>query len=103
MSRAAVVDGAGVAPPPRPFSRAVWAGDLLYVSGQTGTDAASGRLVEGGIGGETRKVLANLSAVLQAAGLGMEDVVKANVYLVDMEEFAAMNGVAPSSICSGRR
>lgn len=74
-----------------PYSRAVWAGDLLLCSGQTPIDPATGALVEGDVGTQTMRVFDNLEAVLQDAGLTMDDVVKCNVYLTDMADFAAMN------------
>jgi len=75
-----------------PYSHAVVAGDLVFCSGQTPIDPASGRLVDGGIGDQTRQCLANLFSVLEAAGLGPDDVTKVNVYLTDMADFDAMNG-----------
>ena len=74
-----------------PYSQAVWAGDLLYCSGQTPIDLATGALVTGGIGEQTTRCFANLAAVVQAAGLSMADVIKVNVYLTDMANFPAMN------------
>ena len=76
-----------------PYAQAIVAGDLVFCGGQVGLDPASGRLVAGGIEAETARVLENLSAVLAAAGLGLGDVVKTTVYLADLGEFAAMNGV----------
>lgn len=76
-----------------PYSHAVHAGELLFLSGQTPLDPATGKLVEGDVAAQTTQVFANLRAVLQAAGKSFDDVVKANVYLVDMADFAAMNGV----------
>ena len=76
-----------------PYAQAVAAGDLVFCAGQVGLDPASGRLVPGGVEAETARVLENLAAVLAAAGLGLGDVVKTTVYLVDLGEFAAMNAV----------
>ena len=76
-----------------PYSHAVWAGKLLYLSGQTPLDPATGELAKGDIGAQTEQCFRNLFAVLQAAGLGTNDVVKVNVYLTDMANFAAMNSV----------
>ncbi len=76
-----------------PYSHAVWAGELLYLSGQTPLDPATGALVPGDVGAQTTQVFANLAAVLDAAGRTFDDVVKANVFLVDMADFAAMNAV----------
>jgi 2-iminobutanoate/2-iminopropanoate deaminase len=82
-----------------PYSRAVWAGPLLYCSGQTPIDPATGALIEGdpsassgqAVEAQTMRVFDNLEAVLEDAGLSMDDVVKCNVYLTDMADFAAMN------------
>ena len=82
-----------------PYSQAVsvslpeGASGLVFFSGQIGLDPAAGQLVEGGIEAETARVLDNLRAVLEAAGLTMADVVKTTVFLVDLGEFAAMNEV----------
>ena len=74
-----------------PYSHGVWADGLLYLSGQTPVDPATNALVAGDIGDQTRQCLANLFAVLDAAGLTTDDVVKCNVYLVDMADFPAVN------------
>ena len=66
---------------------------LVYLSGQTPLDPATGRLAEGGAAEQTERTFANLGKVLEAAGLGFDDVVKVNVFLTDMRDFAAMNEV----------
>jgi 2-iminobutanoate/2-iminopropanoate deaminase len=66
---------------------------LVYTSGQVGIDPSTGELVAGAIREQTTRVLANLTAVLRGAGLGLGDVVKTTVYLADMADFAAMNEV----------
>ena len=76
-----------------PYSHAVEAGDLVYLSGQTPLDSATGKLVEGDIAAQTEQCFKNLFAVLASAGLSEADVVKANVFLTDMGNFAAMNQV----------
>jgi 2-iminobutanoate/2-iminopropanoate deaminase len=76
-----------------PYSHAVQSGDLVYLSGQTPIDSTTGKLVEGDIAAQTRQCFQNLFRVLEAAGLGPDDVVKVNVYLTDMRDFAAMNEV----------
>ncbi|CEG25764.1 RidA family protein [Bacillus sp. B-jedd] len=76
-----------------PYSHAVDAGELVYLSGQTPIDPSTGELTKGGIGEQTRQCFANLFAVLEAAGLTSDDVVKVNVYLTDMNNFADMNEV----------
>lgn len=80
-------------PPIGPFSHAVHAGEMVYLSGQTGTDATTGGLAPGGVGAQTEQVFSNLGAVLKALGLGFEHVIKCNVYLTEMSNFAAMNAV----------
>jgi len=76
-----------------PYSHAVRAGDLVFLSGQTPLDPATGELVEGGLAAQAERCLDNLFGVLAAAGLGPDDVVKVNVFLTDMADFAAMNEV----------
>ena len=76
-----------------PYSQAVESGGLVFCSGQIGLDPASGQLVAGGTVAEAERVLQNLAAVLAAAGLGLEHVVRTTVYLVDLADFAAVNDV----------
>ena len=75
-----------------PYSQAVEAGGLVFVSGQLPIDPATGAFPEG-IEAQTRQSLTNAKAILAAAGLGMENVVKTTVFLKDMNDFAAMNAV----------
>jgi 2-iminobutanoate/2-iminopropanoate deaminase len=76
-----------------PYSQAVRTGNTLYLSGQLAIDPATGELVKGGIETETRQVLENLKAVLEAAGYSLENVVSCQVFLADMDDFTAMNKV----------
>ena len=76
-----------------PYSQAVVAGGLVFASGQIPLEARTGEFVAGGIREQTEQVMRNLSAVLQAAGSGLERVLKATVYLADMADFAEMNEV----------
>ena len=76
-----------------PYSQAVRAGQLLFCSGQIPIDPTTGELAGSDVAGQTRQVLANLSAVLAAAGATFRHVVKTTVYLADMSDFAAMNDV----------
>lgn len=76
-----------------PYSHAVEAGDVVYLSGQTPLDPSTGALVAGGVPAQAEQCFRNLFGVLAAAGLSPDDVVKVNVYLVDMGDFAAMNAV----------
>jgi 2-iminobutanoate/2-iminopropanoate deaminase len=80
----------GLATPPFPFSPVVASGDLVWTAGQVGTDA-SGALVEGGAGAQTRRALENVRLCLEAAGCGLDDIVKVNAYLADMDDFDAYN------------
>jgi 2-iminobutanoate/2-iminopropanoate deaminase len=80
-----------------PYSQAVHIGNLLYTSGQVALDPATGNLVSGGIEAQTTRVLANLKAVLAAAGLDFAHVVKTTVFLKDMADFAAVNALYAQS------
>jgi 2-iminobutanoate/2-iminopropanoate deaminase len=81
-----------------PYSQAIRAGDLLFVSGQIPLDPATGSLVEGDVAVQARRVMDNLAAILDAAGASFADVVKTTVYLLDMDDFAAMNAVYASYV-----
>jgi 2-iminobutanoate/2-iminopropanoate deaminase len=76
-----------------PYNLAVDTGATLYVSGQIPLDPATGKLVPGNVKAQAEQVFANLKAVLGASGLGLDHVLKATVFLVDMNDFAAMNEV----------
>ena len=76
-----------------PYSQAVAAGGLLFLSGQIALVPETGQLCEGGIEVQTEQLIANLRAVLQAAGCGLGDVVKTTCYLTDLNNFAAFNEV----------
>jgi 2-iminobutanoate/2-iminopropanoate deaminase len=76
-----------------PYSQGIATDQLLFTAGQAALDPASGTLVEGGIEPETERVMANLTAVLDAAGCGWADVVKTTIFLVDMGDFATVNEI----------
>ena len=76
-----------------PYSQAIEAGGLVFASGQIPIDPGTGQFVAGGIAEQTEQVLKNLEAVLEAAGSGLDRVVKTTVFLASMDEFAAMNEV----------
>jgi 2-iminobutanoate/2-iminopropanoate deaminase len=76
-----------------PYSQAIRAGGFVFCSGQIPLDPLTGEFVAGGVAEQTEQVLRNLSAVLEAAGTGLERVVKTTVFLADMNDFAAMNEV----------
>ena len=76
-----------------PYSQAVIANGFVFTSGQIPIDPTTGQFVSGGIAEQTQQVLKNLKAVLEAAGTGLQQVVKTTVYLADMQDFTAMNEV----------
>lgn len=76
-----------------PYSQAVRSGDLLFTSGQIGLDPKSGQMVAGGIAEQTERVLQNLKAVLEKAGLDLVHVAKTTIFLKSMSDFAAVNEV----------
>ena len=75
------------------YSPAIDTGSLVFLAGQIGLDPSTGELVEGGIEAQTERVLHNVQAVLDAAGLSMADVVKTTCFLADIADFEAFNGV----------
>ena len=76
-----------------PYSQGVGAGGIVITSGQIPLDPATGNFVEGGVAEQTRQSLLNVQAILAAAGLTLENVIKTTVFLKDMNDFAAMNEV----------
>ena len=76
-----------------PYSQAIRAGQLLFLSGQVPLDPATGQLVGGDIAAQTRRVMDNLGAVLNAAGLSFADIVRTTIFLADINDFAAVNDV----------
>jgi 2-iminobutanoate/2-iminopropanoate deaminase len=76
-----------------PYSQAIKAGNLLFLSGQIPLDPATGNLVEGDVEAQTRQVFANIGAILEAAGASFDAVVSATVYLADMNDFGKVNEI----------
>ena len=76
-----------------PYSQGIVTDGLLFTAGQASLDPLSGEIVEGGIGPETERVMANLTAILDAAGATWADVVKTTVFLVDIGDFATVNAI----------
>ncbi|MFQ5650455.1 MAG: RidA family protein [bacterium] len=76
-----------------PYSQAVQAGPLLFVSGQIGLDAQSGELVSGDVKTQSKQVMENLRRVIEAAGASLDEVVKCTIYLKNMADFAVVNEV----------
>lgn len=76
-----------------PYSQAIHAGGFIFYSGQIPLDPESGEIVEGGIVDQTKRVMANMQAVLHASGRDFHDVVKVTIYLTDLADFAAVNEI----------
>jgi len=76
-----------------PYSPAIRAGQLLFVSGQIALDPATGQMTAGDVVAQTRRVMDNLGALLEAAGLAFSDVIRTTIFLADMDDFAAVNDV----------
>ena len=91
MRQAVSADGAPKAI--GPYSQAIRAGGLLFVSGQIPLDPQTGAMVEGDIAAQTRRVFSNLQAILEAAGATFDHVVRTTVYLADMNDFAVVNEI----------
>ena len=77
----------------QPYSQAVQAGNLLFVSGQLGLDPSTGEFVEGGVKAQAQQLFKNMKAILAEAGYTMADIVKTTVFLADMSDFAVVNEV----------
>lgn len=76
-----------------PYSQAIAVDETVFCSGQIGLDPSTGEVVQGGVEAETERALRNLAAVLDAAGGSLNDVVKTTIFLADMNDFTAVNGV----------
>ena len=76
-----------------PYSQAIDAGNMVFVSGQLPINPSTGAFAEGGVAGQTRQSLTNMKAILQEAGLDLSNVVKTTVFLADMGDFTEMNGI----------
>jgi 2-iminobutanoate/2-iminopropanoate deaminase len=92
MPRQAITNVGG-APPVGPFSPGIRAGDLLFLSGQVALNPTTGKLIAGDVGAQTDQILKNLGALLGTVGKSLAEVVRVNVYLTDMRDFAQMNAV----------
>ncbi len=82
--------------PVGPYNQSILVGDTLYVSGQIAIDQSTGRLIISNIQDETNQVMKNLGYVLDAAGMTYENIVKCSVFVKDMEQYSAINGVYAS-------
>jgi 2-iminobutanoate/2-iminopropanoate deaminase len=81
-----------------PYSQGIVSGDLVFVSGQLGIDPALGQVVKGGIVPQTEQVMKNLAAILAEAGASLDDVVMTSIFLIDLQDFQAMNEVYASQL-----
>ncbi len=88
-----IIKTSGAPAPIGPYNQAVKAGNLLFISGQIALNAADGTLYQDDIKIETAKVMDNLKAILEAAGLSFTNVVKTSIFLMDMGQFSAVNEV----------
>jgi 2-iminobutanoate/2-iminopropanoate deaminase len=91
-----LITAAGAAKAIGPYSPALKAGNLLFLSGSIPLDPISGQLVTGGIAEQTRRVMENIKALLEAAGASFDNVARATVFMVDLGEFATMNEIYAS-------
>ncbi len=97
----------GTSPPIGPYTPAVKVGDMLFLSGQLGINPATGNMVEGGTVLQARQAMANLRSLLNAAGMTFDDVVRATVYLADLDDYGAVNeeyakyfsDIPPARVC----
>lgn len=76
-----------------PYSQAIVHGDLVFVSGQLGIDPATNEVVQGGIAAQTERALGNVQAILEEAGSSLANVLQASIFLIDLQDFGAMNEV----------
>lgn len=88
-----VIETADAPAPIGPYSQAIQANGFIFVSGQIPIDPKTGHVVDGGIEPQTRQVIKNISAILEAAGTDLHQVVKATVFLANLDDFAAFNQV----------
>lgn len=88
-----VITGEALPDPIGPYSVGIRTGDLIFLSGTLGTDPSTGEIAPGGIEAETRQALENISTALGAAGSNLQNVLKATVFLRDMNDFSRMNAV----------
>jgi len=91
-SKITLISGGGLPKPAGPYSPGACAGGLVFVSGQVGVDPATGTAPEG-VAAQTEQTLKNVAAILEAAGSGLDRVVRCGVFLADMDDFPAMNEV----------
>jgi 2-iminobutanoate/2-iminopropanoate deaminase len=99
--RAQRIFSASAPAPIGPYNQAVSIDGLVFCSGQIAIDPAAGRLIDGDVGAQTEQVMRNIEAVLAAAGATFADVVKTTIFLVDMADFAVVNGIYGERFAGG--
>jgi 2-iminobutanoate/2-iminopropanoate deaminase len=93
MSSREAISTDGAPPAAGPYSQAIRAGDLVFTAGQLGVDPATGEFAAGDVAGQAERALVNLSAILEAAGSGMDRLVKVTVFLAEIADWPAVNEV----------
>lgn len=93
MPKKEVIQTDKAAAPVGPYSQGIRFGDFVFVAGEKGISPETGKIVEGGIAAETRQTLNNVKAILEEAGLSLDDAVRSVVYITDLSEFGTMNDV----------
>ena len=93
MPKKEVIQTDKAAAPVGPYSQGIRFGDFVFVAGEKGISPETGKIVEGGIAAETRQTLDNVRAILEEAGLSLDDAVRSVVYITDLSEFGTMNDV----------
>ncbi len=96
MSSRKIIHTSKAPPPIGPYSQAILAGNMLFISGQIAMDPNTGELISGDIKTETRQCMENLKAILTKASMGFDQVVKASIFVKDMKQFAEINEVYAS-------
>lgn len=93
MPKKEVIQTNLAAAPVGPYSQAIRYGDFVYVAGEKGISPETGKIVDGGIAAETHQTLSNVKAILEEAGLSMNDAIRSVVYMTDLADFSTMNEV----------
>src|SRR3989344_1448301 len=101
MQKLKIIESSTAPKPIGPYSQAIVAGDFLFISGHVGNDPSSGKIVEGGVEAQTKRIMQTLGSILKEAGLDYEDAIKCELYLKDISDFKAVNAVYGSFFTKG--
>lgn len=93
MNKKTVVNSKHAPAPIGPYSQAIWAGDLLFVSGQVAIDPLTNEMIDNDISAETRQVMNNLKAIIEEAGITLDHIIKCSIFVSDMDNFSLINDV----------